>query len=82
MPADTPDPTPFVYDKTLYSMAGLCTCAWVTNALLKPVDPKLHIKGGKLHWQPNQRTPLQQDVHDDDDYYDDDDRDDDSHHKG
>jgi len=44
VPADTPDPTPFVYDKTLYSMAGLCTCAWVTNALLKPVDPKLHIK--------------------------------------
>lgn len=44
VPEGTPDPTPFVYDKTLYTMAGLYSVAFFTNAMLRPVDPSLHDK--------------------------------------
>ena len=38
LPDGTPDPTPFCYDKPLYLCAFMFTGAWLTNALLKPVD--------------------------------------------
>eukprot|EP00055_Hartaetosiga_balthica_P007345 m.25085 g.25085 ORF g.25085 m.25085 type:complete len:189 (+) comp5728_c0_seq2:1502-2068(+) len=46
-PAGTLDPTPGLYNTTLYSMAGLLTCAVICNALIKPVDPKHFIQEQK-----------------------------------
>lgn len=40
MPAGTTDPAPFIYDSTMYSMAGLMAVAAVSHMLVKPVDPK------------------------------------------
>lgn len=42
-PAGTVDPTPSLYNTTLYAMGGLLACAVVSNALIKPVDAKHHI---------------------------------------
>jgi len=42
------DPTPFVYDQTMYVMAGLCSMAFITNQFLRPVDPKYHIKPAEV----------------------------------
>ena len=44
VPPGTVDPTPFVYDKTLLAMAGLQAMAFLCNAAMRPVDPRLHIK--------------------------------------
>jgi hypothetical protein len=42
VPPGTPDPTPFLYDNTMYLMAGIQTCAFLTNQLMTPVDPSKH----------------------------------------
>ena len=39
-PAGTPDPSPFIYNSTLYSMAGLAAVASLAHYTMKPVDPK------------------------------------------
>jgi MFS family permease len=36
LPAGTLDPTPAIYDSTMYTMAGIMGCAVVCNALIKP----------------------------------------------
>ena len=41
-PANTIDPTPFLYDNALIVMATCGVGALITNALLHPVDVKLH----------------------------------------
>lgn len=43
-PDGTIDPSPFVYDQTLYVMAGLQSFALLTNMMLKPVDVTYHEK--------------------------------------
>jgi hypothetical protein len=39
-PAGTVDPTPSLYNLTMYLMAALLAIALVANALMAPVDPK------------------------------------------
>ena len=41
-PAGTQDPTPFVYDHSMYVMASLMGLAYVSNLLLRPLPSKLH----------------------------------------
>ena len=42
-PAGTVDPTPSLYNVTMYLMAGLLAVALVANALVRPVDKKHHL---------------------------------------
>ena len=44
LPPGTPDPTSQVYNKTMIVMACLLGIALVANFLVKPVDPKHHMK--------------------------------------
>lgn len=44
-PAGTVDPTPSLYNTTMYLMAGLLFIALISNALMRPVDPKHHMPG-------------------------------------
>jgi MFS family permease len=44
MPPGTVDPTPFVYDNTLYLCAALQATAFVTNQFLRPVSADKHEK--------------------------------------
>ena len=41
-PEGTQDPTPFLYDTTMYVMAGLLGLAFIANALVRPVDPRYY----------------------------------------
>ena len=43
-PPGTVDPTPSLYNLTMYLMAALLAIALVSNALMRPVDPKHHMK--------------------------------------
>jgi MFS family permease len=43
-PAGTPDPSSTLYDTTMYVMAGLLAVAFVANLLVRPVDPKHHMR--------------------------------------
>jgi MFS family permease len=43
-PAGTVDPTPSLYNLTMYLMAALLAIALVANALMRPVDAKHHMK--------------------------------------
>jgi len=42
-PTGTVDPTPSLYNLTMYLMAGLLAIALVANALVRPVDSKHHL---------------------------------------
>ncbi|MBA5775669.1 OFA family MFS transporter [Stappia sp. F7233] len=42
-PAGTVDPTPSLYNSTMYAMAGLLVIALISNFLVKPVDAKHHM---------------------------------------
>jgi hypothetical protein len=44
VPAGTVDPTSSVYNSTMYLMAVLLGIGLISNALMKPVDPKHHMK--------------------------------------
>ena len=44
VPPGTPDPTPMLYDSTMYGVAGMLSIALMANAAMKPVDPKFHYK--------------------------------------
>ncbi len=39
-PPGTIDPSPFVYDSTMYAMAGLMAVSAVAHAFVRPVHPK------------------------------------------
>ena len=39
-PPGTLDPTPGIYNTTMYSMGGILCCAVVCNALMGPVNPR------------------------------------------
>ncbi|CAM9602020.1 unnamed protein product, partial [Hapterophycus canaliculatus] len=39
-PAGTVDPSPYIYDTTLYTMAGLMGVAALAHSTVKPMDPK------------------------------------------
>jgi hypothetical protein len=43
-PEGTIDPTPSLYNTTMYTMAGLLVIGFVANILIKPVNPKHHIQ--------------------------------------
>lgn len=43
-PQGTIDPTPHLYDTTMYAMAGLLSVALCANAMIRPVHPKHHIR--------------------------------------
>ncbi|MCA9661473.1 MAG: OFA family MFS transporter [Myxococcales bacterium] len=45
-PPGTVDPSATVYNSTMWLMAGLLAVALVANALVRPVDPKHHLKEG------------------------------------
>ena len=51
-PAGTVDPTPFLYDTTMYVMAGLLGLAFFANLLVMPVDPKYHCQPPELLQSP------------------------------
>ena len=38
------DPSPFLYNDALYAAAGLISLAAVSNLMMRPVDPKFHMK--------------------------------------
>ena len=42
-PAGTIDPTPSLYNTTMYAMAALLAIAFVSNLLIGPVDKKHHM---------------------------------------
>lgn len=42
-PQGVVDPTPFLYDTTMYTMAGLLCVGFVSNALIRPVNKKWHM---------------------------------------
>lgn len=44
VPAGTPDPTSGLYNSTMVLMAALLAVALVANALMRPVDPRHHLK--------------------------------------
>jgi MFS family permease len=44
-PAGTVDPTPSLYNTTMYLMAGLLFIALLANAAMRPVDPRHHLPG-------------------------------------
>jgi hypothetical protein len=44
LPSHIPDPTPFMYDKTMFVMASLQGLALLFNLMLKPIPPKFHEK--------------------------------------
>jgi hypothetical protein len=44
-PPGTTDPTPGLYNQTMYLMAALLAVALVANALMRPVDARHHIAG-------------------------------------
>ena len=39
-PPGTPDPTPFLYDSTMHTMAGVMVAATAAHLLVRPVNPK------------------------------------------
>ena len=39
-PVGTVDPSPYIYDNTMYAMAGLMSIAAISHIMVKPVDPK------------------------------------------
>jgi len=43
-PPGTLDPTPSLYNSTMYLMAALLAVGLVSNALMKPVDPRHHLQ--------------------------------------
>lgn len=43
VPPGTVDPTPGLYNQTMFLMAGLLFVALVANALMRPVDPRHHM---------------------------------------
>ena len=45
VPAGTIDPTPSLYNTTMYAMAGLLVIAFFANLFMKPVDKSHHFKG-------------------------------------
>lgn len=45
VPAGTIDPTPSLYNTTMYAMAGLLVIAFFANLFMKPVDKIHHFKG-------------------------------------
>ena len=40
LPPDMTDPSPFLYDSTMYTMAGLAACSALLHYYVKPVDRK------------------------------------------
>ena len=42
-PEGTVDPTPGLYNTTMYTMAGLLVIGFLANMLVKPVDEKHHL---------------------------------------
>jgi MFS family permease len=46
MPAGTVDPTPSLYNSTMYLMAALLAIGLVANALMKPVNPRHYLPEG------------------------------------
>lgn len=45
VPVGTVDPTPSLYNTTMYAMAGLLIIAFVANLLMRPVNSKHHYQG-------------------------------------
>ena len=48
MPPGTLDPSPFIYNNTMYTMAGLVGVASVLHFMVKPVDKKYFEKTDNL----------------------------------
>lgn len=44
VPEGTVDPTPSLYNTTMYAMAGLLVLAFIANLMVKPVDAKHHMQ--------------------------------------
>jgi MFS family permease len=44
VPAGTVNPTPSLYNQTMYLMAALLIVAFIANFFMRPVDPKHHMK--------------------------------------
>ena len=40
MPPGTPDPSPFIYDSTMYALAGFMSVAALSHYFVRAVDPK------------------------------------------
>ena len=43
-PSGTVDPTPSIYNSTMYAMAALLIIAFFSNWMVKPVNSKHHVK--------------------------------------
>ncbi|AFJ02618.1 Permeases of the major facilitator superfamily [Methylophaga frappieri] len=49
-PAGTVDPTPSLYNTTMYVMAALLIVALISNRLMRPVDSKHHVQNSHAAW--------------------------------
>ena len=45
VPAGTPDPTPALYDSSMFMIAGMLSIAFAANLAMTPVDAKYHMQG-------------------------------------
>ena len=48
MPPGTIDPSPFIYNNTMYTMAGLVSLGAALHLMVKPVDDKYFEKAQKI----------------------------------
>lgn len=44
VPMGTTDPTPVLYNTTMYGVGGMLSVALLANYLIGPIDPKFHLK--------------------------------------
>ena len=45
-PQGTTDPTPFLYDSSMYTAAGALCIALAANAIIRPVNARYHMRKG------------------------------------
>ncbi len=55
VPAGTMDPTPSLYNTTMYVMASLLIVALISNRMMRPVHSNHHVQNSHSHWWQNQK---------------------------
>ena len=54
VPTGTTDPTPILYNTTMYGIGGMLSVALLANYLISPIDPKFHMSNAKTQESPEQ----------------------------
>lgn len=53
VPVGTTDPTPILYNTTMYGIGGMLSVALLANYLISPIDPKFHMSSTKSTPEPS-----------------------------